>query len=109
MKVVFFKEGHASMNELNFKVIFSPDGVSEDIVSSWNCGETRGLSYFEAEHRGVRISVIPCRSGGKYIRFFNNSDTAVTGFWGIRFPWTFDESSYTMVPALFYNGNVSKK
>lgn len=93
------------MKELHFNIIFSPDGVSEETVSSWTQGETGGLPYWEAQHRGVRISAIPCRSGGRYVRIFNVGDTAVTGFWGVRFPWTFDKSSYTMVPALFYNGN----
>lgn len=93
------------MNEPNFTIVFSPDGVSEETVSPLRFGKSIGLPYWEGEHKGVKISVIPCRGGGRYVRFFNEGDRALTGFWGIRFPWSFDTSSYTMVPSLFYNGN----
>lgn len=93
------------MNSLNFKLIFSPDGTAKEAVTGWESGEAKGLPYCETTYMDVKISVLFPKNGETYIKIFNGNQEPVVGFWGIEFPWEYKEGNYTLVPALFYNGN----
>jgi len=89
---------------LPFDVVFCHDYDSEIIVDGWRKAEAEGYTYYEASLGGLNFYLLEHVDGQMYLRVFNIGDP-VTGFVGIRFNWRHGKDCYTMIPAIYYDGN----
>ena len=94
--------------KLPFKFIFSPDYNTEIEINDFESGKVRGITFFKTTYESVNISAIFLKEKGWQIRIFNSGDIGITGFWGIRFPWKHGADAFTVIPGIYYNGNVQK-
>lgn len=94
------------MQEFLFDVIFThPDGT-EDIIGGWRSYNSMGYSYYEAELGDMRFCVQANRTDQWYLKVFNAGSEPISGFAGIRFPWKHRDSGFTLIPGIYYNGNL---
>lgn len=91
--------------DLPFDIVFRPDYLSEVVLTGWEKGETKGGKYYAAVLGDVHVSVVASLQDGWYIRIHNAGKDAVTGFWGVRFPWRKAADCFTLVPGIYYDGN----
>ncbi len=94
--------------KLPFKLIFSPDYSTETEIKNFVSGEVRGIPFFKATYEKAEIYITFLKEKGWQIRVFNSGDNAITGFWGIRFPWKYGDDAFTLVPGVYYDGNVQE-
>jgi hypothetical protein len=94
--------------KLPFKFIFSPDYNTEIEINDFESGKVRGITFFKTTYESVNISAIFLKEKGWQIRIFNSGDIGITGFWGICFPWKHGADAFTIIPGIYYNGNVQK-
>ncbi len=92
--------------KLPFKFVFSRDYNKETEIEKFEYGKVNDIEFFKAEFEGANISATFFKNTGWHIRIFNNSDTNICGFWGVRFPWKHGENCFTLIPAVYYDGNV---
>ena len=94
------------MQEFLFDVIFThPDGT-EDIIGGWRSYNSMGYSYYEAELGDLRFCLQANRVDQWYLKVFNAGSEPISGFAGIRFPWKHRDSGFTLIPGIYYNGNL---
>lgn len=87
-----------------FDLFFHPDYDKEIPVCGWEKSCHLGCVYYETDFNGVSLWVT--KNDGDYIvKIHNGSTSSVTGFWEIRFPWQKNESCFTFVPGIYYDGN----
>ena len=94
------------MIELPCDITYTTPDKTEVIMTDWTKGQVGNLPYYETNWNGAHISIIPCEHGQWYLRVVNTGDEPIAGYWGIRFPWNHGENCYTLIPALYYNGNT---
>jgi len=90
---------------LPFDIYFHPDYDSEICVTGWENGISDGLEYYKADFDGVTVSVTGVENSDYRIKIYNGSQSCVTGFWEVRFPWKKDENCFTFIPGVYYDGN----
>lgn len=91
--------------DLLFDVVFAaPDG-REILIDGWHRAESMGYPYYEASMGDLRFSVQSHGNHQWYLKIANMGAVPVTGFAGIRFPWTCKEDGYTLIPGIYYDGN----
>lgn len=93
------------MNAFPFEIYFHADYENEVILNGWEEGVSHGLAYRKAEFRGVTVFVTGLEQEDWRIKIHNASSEPVTGFWEVRFPWRKAEDCFTLVPAVYYDGN----
>ena len=93
------------IHDLMFDVVFAtPDG-QETVVDGWNRAESMGYAYYAASFGGLSFFVQTHRDNLWFLKVVNNGTEPVTGFAGVRFPWTFNKDAFTLVPGIYYDGN----
>ena len=85
---------------LPFDIYFHPDYDSEICVTGWENGISDGLEYYKADFDGVTVSVTGVENSDYRIKIYNGSQSCVTGFWEVRFPWKKDENCFTFIPGV---------
>lgn len=91
--------------DLPFDVVFCPDYETETVIDGWTRGETAGYTYYEARLDELCFYLL-CHTNGKfYLKVFNPSEKSYTGFVGVRYAWKHGEGCYTLIPAIYYDGN----
>ena len=94
------------MQDLYFDVIFThPDGT-EVPVNGWSRYESLGFPYYEAELGALKFWLQAAREGEWNLKVFNSGSEPISGFAGIRFPWKHGEEGFTLIPGIYYNGNL---
>lgn len=91
--------------DLPFDVVFCPDYESETVISGWTRGEAAGYTYYEARLDDLCFSILEHVDGNMFLKVFNPSEKLYTGFVGVRYPWKYGSDSYTLIPAIYYDGN----
>lgn len=94
--------------DLPFDIVYISENDTAHRLENWEKGVVGGLPYCKTVLDAVEVSVIPCKEAYWYLRVVNTGKDPVSGFWGIRFGWHHAPDCYTMIPALYYNGNVQK-
>ena len=93
------------IHDLLFDVIFTtPDGT-ETALDGWTRGESMGFPYYEAALGDLKFYVQAHKANLWYLKVVNAGSAPVTGFAGIRFPWTHKEDGFTLIPGIYYDGN----
>ena len=87
-----------------FDVYFHPDYDNEILVDGWEKSCASGLVFYKADFDGISLSVTG-EKGEYAVKIHNGSSSCVMGFWEIRFPWKKNESCFTFVPGIYYDGN----
>ena len=88
-----------------FEVYFCDENLCETLVGPFTEKDSLGVTYYEAKHNGLFISVL-CRDDGEwYIKSVNLSKAPITGFLCVRFAWHGPDHGYTLIPGIYYNGN----
>lgn len=90
--------------DLPFDVVFS-HGYEEPLqVDGWEKKQIRNYVYYNTRAAGLRFQII-LRGNNYYLKVNNDGKSPVTGFVGIRYPWKKRVEDYTMIPAIYYDGN----
>ena len=94
------------MQEMFFDVIFThPDG-GEELVGGWSRAESMGYPYYEAELGALKFCIQAYGDNQWNLKVFNTGSEPISGFAGIRFPWKHREDGFTLIPGLYYDGNL---
>ncbi|MBE5766814.1 MAG: hypothetical protein E7335_06600 [Clostridiales bacterium] len=92
-------------NKAPFEVYFCDADLCETLVGPFEEKVAYGVTYYEAKHNGLFISVL-CRDDGEwYVKSINFAKAPITGFLCVRFPWHGPDHGYTLIPGIYYNGN----
>ena len=91
--------------ELPFDVVFTAADGGETVLDGWSRGVSMGYPYFETSLGDMKFSVQSHKENQWYLKIINVGVTPITGFAGVRFPWSFGEDSYTVIPGIYYDGN----
>lgn len=92
--------------ELPFDVVFSPDYGTETVLTGWERHEKRGFTRCETRLGQIRFQLLAHPDGCWYLKVDNTGTAPVTGFAGIRFAWRNEAEDYTLLPGIYYDGNV---
>lgn len=96
------------IHDLPFQVIFTvPDGT-ERIPTEWTRNESMGYPYYESALDGLTFYVQIHRADQWYLKVVNSGSVPVTGFVGVRFPWSHHSEGFTLIPGVYYDGNYHK-
>lgn len=91
--------------DLPFDVVFCPDYESEVVIDEWTRGEAAGYTYYEARLEELCFSILEHAGGNIYLKVFNPGEKLYTGFVGVRYSWKHENGCYTLIPAIYYDGN----
>lgn len=90
--------------DLPFDVLFSHGYEEPLIVNGWEKNQIRNYVYYDTHAEGLRFQII-LRGNNYYLKVNNDGKSPVTGFVGVRYPWKKRTEDYTMIPAVYYDGN----
>lgn len=91
--------------DLPFDIYFHSDYENAAQITGWEKGVSHGFEYYKADFEGITVSVTGTINKDFRIKMYNGSSCPVTGFWEVRFPWKKDDSCFTFIPGIYYDGN----
>ena len=90
--------------DLPFDIVFSRGYEEPIVLCGWEKKQIRNYTYYDTRAEGLRFQII-LRNENFYLKIDNDGSSPVTGFAGIRYPWSNRAEDYTMIPAIYYDGN----
>ena len=91
--------------DLPFDVVFCSDYKTEAVIDGWEQAEAEGYTYYQTQRGSLCFFLLEHIDGQMYLKVFNSGDEEVSGFVGVRFPWRHGDDCYTLIPAIYYDGN----
>ena len=97
--------------DLPFDILYAERNGNESFCKDWE----PGLSGKYPVHNctccagKVIVSVRDNLDDSFIIKIVNISTECITGWWGVRRAWKWEENGFTLVPGVFYNGNKQEK
>jgi len=89
---------------LPFDIVFSYGYENEKIVNGWVEKKIRNYTHYETHLGDLHLQLL-IRGKDHYLKVYNDGKEPITGFVGIRYSWKKREDDYTLIPAIYYDGN----
>lgn len=89
---------------LPFDVVFSHGYEAPIVVGGWEEKKIRNYTYYDTHAEGLRFQIL-IHGDKYYFKVINDGKAPVTGFAGVRFHWKNRDGDYTLIPAIYYDGN----
>lgn len=95
--------------DMPFKIIWCDENSNETVIENWKEKKAWNFRFFEADMLGLEFSLLEGANEEFELRVVNKSVKDIVGRVCVKYNWGLEENGYTLIPAVFYNGNVQNE